>query len=113
LAAKVSERNGPTLIGDLSPGWNVAAWTISCLSCAYRAHDLAYDGLPKLFWELAVGDIGVWAWNRDHLVFLAKYLTGDAASDDPYAWLGAYVPGDWQRKGRRIAQAMRDRLAAD
>lgn len=113
LANKVSERNESTLIGDMSPGWNVADWTISCLSCAYRAHDVAYDHLPKLFWDFTVGDIGVWAWNRDHLAFLAKYLSGDRTSDDPYAWLGTYVPGDWQRIGRRIARVMRDRLVSN
>jgi hypothetical protein len=80
------------------------------MTCPYRTADRAYEDLPDLFWTTTVGDLEVWAWNRDHLVFLTKYLSGDATKDDTYDWFAAYVPGTWQKKRDRIAKAIRDKL---
>jgi hypothetical protein len=111
-ASKVSERNSPPIVGDLSPTWNLSDWTVVCTACPYRAADLGYEGLPPLFWTTTVDDLEVWAWNRDHLVFLSKFLNGEAADHDEYAWFGAYVPGAWQRNRTRILKVIRDRLLA-
>jgi hypothetical protein len=111
-ASKVSELASPSIIGDLSPSWGVSDWTVACTTCPHRAADLAYKDLPDLFWKTTVGDLEVWAWNRDHLVFLTKYLNGDATKDDAYGWFAAYVPGAWHKKRERIAKVIRDKLLA-
>jgi len=89
-AFKPSEEKGGVIVGDLSPAWNVADWRVSCVACPYRADGVAYQTLPELFWQFAVGRTHVWAWNRDHLTFLATYLDGDeTAVNHPYGWLAA------------------------
>jgi hypothetical protein len=109
-ASKISERNSPPIVGDLSPSWNESDWIVVCTACPYRAADLGYERLPPLFWTTRVGDLEVWAWNRDHLVFLNKFLNGEPTDRDAYGWFGAYVPGVWQRQRARIVKAIRDRL---
>lgn len=111
-ARKKSEENERHfhLVGDLSPNWFLNDWTIRCTDCVYRAEDVAYDDLPARYWTFDVGDLVVWAWNRDHLVFLSKYLNGEDTTRDPYGWLGAYVHGAWKQDGARIATAIAARL---
>lgn len=99
------------MVGDLSETWNLPNWETSCPSCPYRATGLSYDALPALFWRFTVRRSEVWAWNRDHLAFLAAFLVKEDVRRHPYSWFAAYVPGVWKRNGKVIALKIRDRLA--
>lgn len=110
LARKPSEVNAPLLIGDLSPSWRLADWYVTCPACAHREENLSFDELPERYWRVEVGGICVWAWNRAHLAFLAEYLDGAASQDHPYAWFGAYIPGEWKRHAGDVVRAIRARL---
>jgi hypothetical protein len=71
---------------------------------------LAYEALPELFWRFTFRKAEVWAWNRDHLAFLAALLREEDVAGHPYSWFAAYVPGVWKREGVAIARKIRDRL---
>lgn len=109
-AKKASESSEPSLIGDMSPSWSLEDWKVACTACLHRASGLAYDHLPACYWTFDVGRIRVWAWNREHLEFLGRYLRGDSAESEPYAWLGTYVPGEWKLNAPRVVEAIAARL---
>jgi hypothetical protein len=110
IAKKPSEAREPLLIGDLSPGWSLPDWCLTCSACLYRKEGLAFDDLPQPYWHVEVGDIGVWSWNRDHMVFIAEYLDGKASPNHPYAWFGSYIPGTWKRRAADVSRAIIARL---
>ncbi len=114
-ARKASEDPDVVLVGDLSPGWNLADWNVTCQRCPFRLPQLAYADLPPLFYRIDRAGVELWAWNRDHLVFLEAYLSSRDVSDHPLRWLGAYVKGEWKEKGRRgrLAAVIREHLTAD
>ena len=95
-AEKDSEKKSGAIIGDLSPTWEISDWRVTCLSCPHRIDSLAYEDLPELFYSQ--DEFGVWAWNREHLFTLLRYLNGESMQDDPYAWFLAYVPGKWKKQ---------------
>jgi hypothetical protein len=109
IACKPSEKDG-TLIGDLSPSWRLHDWEISCQGCAYRAAALAYQDLPACYWSFDVAGMTVWAWNREHLDFVRRRLLRQTTDSDPYAWLGAYIPGEWKASASRVAAEIAKRL---
>ncbi len=101
-AEKDSEKGRGAVIGDLAPSWNLSDWRVTCLSCPLRLEGLAYAELPALFYSLD----GVWAWNRGHLSALLRYLRREPLPDEPYAWLMAYVPGEWKRHKASTAKLL-------
>lgn len=105
-AHKPSEKDESLVVGDLSPSWGLADWVVVCSGCPFRAANLRYRDLPPCYWCFDVGSISVWAWNRDHLVFIRRYLQDQAHRDDPFAWLGAYVPGEWKANADRVCKAI-------
>jgi hypothetical protein len=113
MASKHSERDAPTLVGDLSPSWSLHDWEISCQSCSYRASALAYRDLPARYWAFEVGGMTVWAWNREHLDFVRRSLLQQAQDSDPYSWLANYIPGDWKADASRVANEISKRLHSE
>jgi len=111
LATQPSASDSGVIVGDLHPAWGLADWTVSCSRCGHGATELSYERLPPLFWMLESGTETVWAWNRDHLAFVAAVLEGQDVRSDPYAWLAAYVPGNWKRDGKRVARTIRKKLS--
>lgn len=109
-ASQPTEQRHAIVVSDLSEAWSIPNWRTSCPSCPYRASGLAYEALPELFWRFTVRDAEVWAWNRDHLAFLAAFLGEEDVAGHPYSWFAAYVPGVWKREGEVIARKIRDRL---
>ena len=110
-ATKTSEVGLSTFTNDCSGTWDKNDWNVVCTSCVYRASHLSYELLPPCYWQVEVGALLVWAWNRDHLSFLARYLNGDDISGDAYAGLATYVPGDWKAAGKRVATTLMATLA--
>ncbi len=104
-AEKESERDYGTIIGDLSPSWNIDDWIISCTQCFHKESGISYDDLPKLFFS--GGELNIWAWNKDHLTFLIKYLSGQSIKGDRYEWLSTYVPGRWKQQKDRTIKIMK------
>ena len=109
-AFKASERDCGVVVSDLKGTWEIPDWTVACLSCPHRSQDLTYEKLPPLFWQFTSRSAEVWAWNRDHLVFLAAYLSGEAVDGDAYAWFAPYVPGEWKRQRDSVLQEVFERL---
>lgn len=103
------------VLGDLHPAWRVGGFDTTCLSCPNRLRSVTLEQLPPLYWRFDVGDLSVWAWNRDHLTFLLRLLSGEECRDNPYAWLETYVPGAWKskRNAPRVARAIRRIIDAD
>ena len=107
------------VVGDLSPEWSAGGWSTTCLSCPKRLSGTTYEGLPPLYWRFEVGDCAVWAWNRAHLAFLLRVVSGvggagqggagQGGAGEAYGWLATYVPGAWKsrRNAPRIAAAIR------
>lgn len=110
-AQKVSEVGGPELVGDLSPSWSLDDWEITCSACPFRRSGVSYDALPPRYWCFEVGRVVVWAWNREHLAFIRRYLLDDSNDLERYVWLGTYIPGDWKANARQVATAIEMRLA--
>jgi hypothetical protein len=101
------------LIDDLCPSWRLDDWCVTCTACLYRVPELAFEQLPPEYWRLECGDLSVWAWNRDHLAFIAAFLRADETADkSPYAWFGAYVPGEWKSDAARVAKAIALKLGS-
>lgn len=96
------------LIGDMHPRWNPAGpwWTVQCAMCLAREPDVAYRDLPPLFWQASFRHGALWAWNREHLGFLIRYLQGAPADAEPYGWLAAYVPGRWKSAAPEAVQRL-------
>ena len=104
-ASKPSESDMGSVVGDLSGTWHLHDWVVSCSSCPLRLVDRGYDELPPLYF---VRD-GIFAWNLEHLQFIADSLRGFDTSSDPYHFFGAYIKGDWLRhrtKSIKIVEAM-------
>ena len=105
LAQKVSERdNREDLVVDISPSWHLNDWELICTTCPKRLDGLSYDSLPTLFYS--GGELGVWAWNREHLEFLAQYLGGKDVSASPYRWLSTYARGKWKANAERVCKSL-------
>ena len=105
LATKDSEQGQSVLISELAGTWDVADWQVRCDSCPYRTSGLAFEALPALFYRLAAGGVELWAYNRDHLEMLGRFLEGRDVDHHPYGWLDTYAHKDWLTKKNRSALA--------
>jgi len=108
VATQPSAAGSGVVVSDVHPAWRESDWRVTCSRCPHRLEGLGFDALPPLFWQFD----GIWGWNRDHLVFVARLLDGEDVASDPYAWFAAYVPGEWKRDGKRVARAIWDRIGA-
>lgn len=111
LATHPKEAHLGPIVADVASAWNDPGWRWSCERCGARREGLFYRQLPARFYRFEVGELEVWAHNRDHLLFLLALLGGEPPRGHPYAGLSTYVPGRWKRRGRRLAATLRARLA--
>ena len=87
---------------DISGTWSVDDWKTTCTFCARRKEGLSYANLPSLYYR----DGDIFAWNRDHLLFLKLYFDGCDTSTNPYHRHKAYIRRDWLRRKSRSIQSI-------
>jgi hypothetical protein len=95
------------IVGDLAHTWHIDDWIIQCVSCPKRLTGLSYNNLPPLYYE----EDGIFAWNRDHLLFIADSLYGRDISGNPYVFLRAYIHGDWLRHKKKSISIIKKLLS--
>jgi hypothetical protein len=99
---------------DLGPGM-AALWSVTCLACPYRAQDLAYQDIGGRYYRVEARGKELWAWNRDHLVMMLRYLEGRSISDHPYRPYRTFMRKEWISRSNRaaFAKAIRKLLDAE
>lgn len=85
-------------------------YSITCLSCPYRAVTIAFENLPPLFYKVAEPGTELWAWNREHLLFLRDYLKSPHSPLLRRDIYGPYVRREWLLKRRALVRAIGRRL---
>lgn len=108
-ARKPSESEMGVIVGDTCGTWHLADWMIRCVSCPLRVTGLSYSDLPALYYE----EDGFYAWNRDHLLFLADSFHGHDTSGNPYGVLGTYIKGEWLRHKKKSIRTIGNLLSRD
>ena len=110
---KDSEREMGNVIGDTAGTWHLDDWSITCLSCPYRASNVGYSELPPPFFRVTSRGTDLWAFNLGHFTMLLRLLDGDAITGDPYEWFATYAHGDWLRKSNRAGLVKQMRRLLD
>ena len=101
FAQKPSESEKGVFTGDCNKAWSIDDWKVVCENCDFRAENLSYESLPKVFYQVEARANVLWAWNRDHLIMLLKLLRHESIKDDPYEWFSTYAHKEWLQKKNR------------
>ncbi|BEU03585.1 hypothetical protein OAG1_23850 [Agarivorans sp. OAG1] len=98
LAIAKDEEVGDSLfVGDMSPSFKGSPFSITCTSCMYRKKRLAYEELTEPYFQFEGRGGILWAWNREHLDMIYKYLNGIPIKEHDYKFYHTYIHGDWKK----------------
>lgn len=108
VAKKPSENHNKLYAGDCTKAWGTDDWEVRCESCLYRKSGLSYDALPSLYYKVCTSGGELWAWNKDHLITLKRFLNHENVKDEPYEWFLTYAKKEWvlKRNRRRFVKAI-------
>jgi hypothetical protein len=81
-------------------------FAVKCLSCVFRAAEVSFDTLPPLFYQGSARGSGLWAWNRDHLLFLRSYLHSPHSREGKKSWYSVYVRREWLLRRHSLVKAI-------
>ncbi len=94
---------------DLDPRGFASHWSVTCLECPHRARNLAYRDIGNRYYRVEVRGKELWAWNKDHLVMMLRFLEGQSISDHPYRLYRTFMRKEWISRSNRtvFAKAIR------
>ena len=88
-------------------------WQLTCLECMHRADKLEFEDLTEPWYQISARGETLFAWNRDHLVMLGRFLGGESVEGDPYEDYVAYVRRTWLKVREDLAKAIQRRLVEE
>lgn len=106
IAKEPLYEQGTLIVGDLSPSWDKAVFSICCTTCLLRLDNQHYGQLPAPFHQVSVSGRTLWAWNREHLDMLRKVLEGESIKGHPYEFFATYIHRGWQQWRKKFVRAI-------
>lgn len=110
VASGADHAEGRRVIGDASPGWDAADFSVTCTACMHRAKGLCYAELGAPLHQVSIAGRTLWAWNEEHLRMILKTLRGESLKGDSYAFFATYIRRGWMQWRARFITAIERHL---